>query len=936
MEQGGPPRLPDTLIGIALISEKRNATWPDTARRGWLSCPAVRSLRGPAEDTPTLDRASGAATASPPSLPARWRLQREIGRGGQAEVWLASDLELDTLVAIKIFRAELTATQRERLRREVLLGRTLQHAGLVRVYELIDGGDRLAVAMEWVPEGSLAQRLEAGALPVDEVIRVAGQVLEVLAYLHGQQIVHRDIKPSNLLVDSEGRVRLADLGLARPLDDDRGLTKTMASVGTPAYMSPEQIRGDEPAPAADLYGLGVTLYQLVTGALPFSGTSEFDVANKHLTVAVDDPRKRRPGCPAWLAGFVLRLLEKRPRDRFKSAAIALDALRRRQVLVSPRSLRRAATAAVVVAATAAAGVVAARFARPAVPESLTVTGSTLAARDSHGRTLWEKTYVGYSPMAVVGDFIGDAAPEVAVGLGVTNGQPASAQDLIVLDSGGRQQARFASAESLVGPPNDGFSDLLEGARPFAADLDGDNRPELLWRTSHRLWYPTLIGAWNPRAGVAPSVLLINSGHVHTLRGADLDGDGAEELVLVGQNNPLGWQLVVAILSPHRGPASAYGSGSSPDLLFPWTSSILSGNGALVSYTPLGPRGGGDMLVDAGRAGLTLRVNGRTVRLDIGGNPEGSPLFGKGPGPRKALWDELVILCKEIEAGRAQERVAVLLTRHAEALGEAPMRLATDLLLARSLAVSGDHGRAIALLRAGLARTPNDSDLRLRLGEQLAIAGERRAAMTELSRAAQIHTLGRNPYDASGAWMAVAALEADAGEMERLLAFVRAANSEGSGDVALGRAFAALWAFLRGDWRDDALRPREALIDMPVVSVLTRWAELELGAAPGVVAAAAEAVAANPEARDVAHLLEAHALLRAGQAAEAHSLAVSALTSLQRRSRTDVPSVAWLALAHHVTGGAAAALGDGAAADEHYRQAARIAPKCWFGTRPATP
>ena len=157
-----------------------------------------------------------------------------MGRGGQAEVWLARDTELDVLVAIKVFRADLTPTQRERLRREVMLGRTLQHPGLVRIFELIDGGDRLAVAMEWVPEGSLAQRLESGRLPVDEVVRVAEQVLEVLAYLHGQNVVHRDIKPSNLLVDSENRIRLADLGLARPLDDDRGLTRTLASVGTPA------------------------------------------------------------------------------------------------------------------------------------------------------------------------------------------------------------------------------------------------------------------------------------------------------------------------------------------------------------------------------------------------------------------------------------------------------------------------------------------------------------------------------------------------------------------------------------------------------------------------------------------------------------------------------------------------------------------------------
>ena len=113
-------------------------------------------------------------------------------------------------------------------------------------------------------------------------LAVAHQVLGVLSHMHGQGVVHRDIKPSNLLVDGDGSIRLADLGLARPVEDSRALTRTQTVPGTPRYMSPEQIRGHKPSPAADLYSLGVTLYQLLTGAPPFTGSSDFDVADQHL------------------------------------------------------------------------------------------------------------------------------------------------------------------------------------------------------------------------------------------------------------------------------------------------------------------------------------------------------------------------------------------------------------------------------------------------------------------------------------------------------------------------------------------------------------------------------------------------------------------------------------------------------------------------------
>jgi serine/threonine-protein kinase len=882
------------------------------------------------DETAGLGEAAADVAVGVPVLSQRWKLLSEIGRGGQATVWLARDVGLDTLVAIKVFKADLTATQRERLRREVLLGRTLQHPGLVRVFELIETGDRLAVAMEWIPEGSLAQRLEAGPLAIDEVVRVAGQVLEVLAYLHEKGVVHRDVKPSNLLVDSEGRVRLADLGLARPLDDDRGLTRTMAAVGTPAYMSPEQIRGEAPAPAADLYGLGVTLYQLVTGALPFSGTSEFDVANKHLTVRVGDPRWQRRDCPAWLAGFILRLLEKAPRDRFRSAPAALAALRRRRRLVSPRGLRRAAAAVLLLAVSVAGVAAAVRHGRRPVLAGITVTGKTVTVRAASGAELWSREFPE-PPDAVLADILGDAAPEVAVGTGLA-GRPASDVDLLVLDDHGVQQAAWPSAAELVAPPYDAFVDRLNRPRLFALDLDRDDRPELVWSTSHQMWYPTLVGAWNPRAGMRPGAVLLHSGHVDAVVPADVDGDGAIELVVAAVNNPLGWQHAVAIVELRRNASSQYDIGVSPDLVFRWSTNLVAGS-TVAAYTVLGPRGGGNRLLRAGPDGITAEVRGRPVRLDGAGNPEGSALYGRGPQLRREFWNDLAKQCQEIEAGRPAGGLPLLAARYGDVLQEAPMRLAAVLLLARSLAASGDHAGAMELLRSALAEMPDDLDLRLRLGEQLAIAGEYRAAVAELTRAAQVHTIGRSPFDAVTVWAMVASLDGDAAEIEKAVRFWLATNGEHTTGVLRVACLQSLWAFCRGAWEDASLRAAAPAPDMPYVEVARLWATLARGADPRACAEQAAVLAANPEVRELARALEARAWLVAGDTAAARARLEGVVDVLTKRARTDVLALAWLAVAHRVSGEVAEAMGERRVAAEHYRRAAHVAPRCWFGGAP---
>jgi len=261
--------------------------------------PEGAGIRGCDLNTQTLETA---ASAQAFAFPTRWRPIRPLGRGGQAEVWLALDRKVDQMVAIKVFGSDLSPDAIRRFRREVLLGRTLEHSHLVRIFDLIEAGDHLAIAMEWCPHGSLADAQGSQPFSLPDVISIAEQVLDVLAYLHAQGVVHRDIKPSNMLVGSDGMVHLGDLGLARQFAGEDDRTRTRAAVGTPTYMSPEQILGHDPGPPSDLYSLGVALFQLLAGRPPFDGSSDFETADRQLHTRAPNPEQFAETVPAGWRG----------------------------------------------------------------------------------------------------------------------------------------------------------------------------------------------------------------------------------------------------------------------------------------------------------------------------------------------------------------------------------------------------------------------------------------------------------------------------------------------------------------------------------------------------------------------------------------------------------------------------------------------------------
>jgi serine/threonine-protein kinase len=254
----------------------------------------------------------------------------EVGRGGMAVVYRATDLRLRRAVAIKVLPPDLAyrADVRERFLREAQTAAQLNHPNIVPIYSVDERGGLVYFVMGLVDGESLAARAARAPLAFGEVRRVLREVADALAYAHARGVIHRDIKPDNILLErTSGRAMVTDFGIARAAEADSRLTVTGVAVGTPAYMSPEQALGERELDGrSDLYSLGVVGYQLVTGQLPFRAASSAAVMMKHINEPPQQLRELRADVPSGLASVIERALAKRPEDRFPDAAAMRDAL----------------------------------------------------------------------------------------------------------------------------------------------------------------------------------------------------------------------------------------------------------------------------------------------------------------------------------------------------------------------------------------------------------------------------------------------------------------------------------------------------------------------------------------------------------------------------------------------------------------------------------
>ena len=261
----------------------------------------------------------------------RYMLLEVLGAGGMAQVYLAHDNVLDREVALKVLREHYAHDEGfvERFRREAKNAAALNHPSIVQVYDRgRDKDGTYYMAMEYVPGGTLKDRICQGRpLEPREAARIGSRVAEALSVAHDRSIVHRDIKPQNVLLDASAEAKVADFGIARAANSET-MTETNLVLGTTAYMSPEQLRGDRVGPASDLYSLGVVLYETLTGELPFRGGDPIATAMKHINEPAPHPREANPAVPETLDTLIVRLLAKEPEERYASAEELAEDLRR--------------------------------------------------------------------------------------------------------------------------------------------------------------------------------------------------------------------------------------------------------------------------------------------------------------------------------------------------------------------------------------------------------------------------------------------------------------------------------------------------------------------------------------------------------------------------------------------------------------------------------
>ncbi len=250
----------------------------------------------------------------------RYRILKRIGAGGMANVYLAEDEVLGRRVAIKILNERHAGDEQfvERFRREAKSAAGLSHPNIVSIYDRGEAEGTYYIAMEHLDGRNLKELILArGPAPPRIAIDYARQILGALAFSHRNGIVHRDIKPHNVLLDSEGRLKVTDFGIARAGTSQ--MTEAGSIVGTAQYLAPEQARGEAVDPRSDLYSLGVVLYELLTGQVPFAGDSPVEIAMKHLSTKPTLPSELREELPEELDMIVMRALAKHPDERYQSA-----------------------------------------------------------------------------------------------------------------------------------------------------------------------------------------------------------------------------------------------------------------------------------------------------------------------------------------------------------------------------------------------------------------------------------------------------------------------------------------------------------------------------------------------------------------------------------------------------------------------------------------
>ena len=297
----------------------------------------------PISDSETIVAVDTSSFAPGSSLGTRYRIESLLGQGGMGRVYKAYDKNLDRTVAIKVVRAGMmdNAEIMKRFKQELLLASKISHKNILRIHDLGEAGDVTFISMAFVDGPDLQHILRATPKPpFERVLSFARQLAEALEAAHAEGVAHRDLKPQNILVDKDDHIYVSDFGLARSFEEGSvGMTRTGVFLGTPRYMSPEQVEGKPADARSDLYSYGLMLYEMVTGDVPFTGDSTLAVMYQRLQQTPANPKTLNPEVPDWFAKVIMRCLEKDPAVRYQSATEVLADLNATKAPVAANTLQ---------------------------------------------------------------------------------------------------------------------------------------------------------------------------------------------------------------------------------------------------------------------------------------------------------------------------------------------------------------------------------------------------------------------------------------------------------------------------------------------------------------------------------------------------------------------------------------------------------------------
>ena len=378
----------------------------------------------PINDAVTIRVVDTSALAVGSDFGTRYRIEALLGQGGMGRVYKAFDKQLDRIVAIKVVRQGMMGSDEalKRFKQELLLASKVSHKNILRIHDMGEVGEVKFISMAFVEGQDLHQILrDTPKMPFERVVNFARQLADALSAAQAEQVVHRDLKPQNILVGKDDHLYVSDFGLAKSIEDDgsSGMTKTGAFMGTPRYMSPEQVEGNPADHRSDIYAYGLILYEMATGDVPFTGESTLKLMYQRIQTKPKDPKLVNPELPTWFAGVVMRCLEKEPEMRYQTASEILLDLQGQTSGATVTSVTRGATRTVqiqipeltgkkkwiLIAGSALVVLVIAAFAIPSVRHMILGGGAGGAgsSRISGIPALDQGRFVAILPFRVLGD-----------------------------------------------------------------------------------------------------------------------------------------------------------------------------------------------------------------------------------------------------------------------------------------------------------------------------------------------------------------------------------------------------------------------------------------------------------------------------------------------------------------------------------------------------